>query len=129
MTQVQLRTWVRLFWALNMIMCCSSPALGGGDAGPRPRVDVRFRASAALDDPLRLLPDHLRAPVTGVSPLITLPERDRKRIGAEIMGRWFRLELAAGTNAAEFANELAALDVVEAAERAPSPAPAPEPGG
>ena len=45
------------------------------------------------------------------------------------MGRWFRLELAAGTNAAEFANELAALDVVEAAERAPSPAPAPEPGG
>jgi hypothetical protein len=88
-----------------------------------PKVDVRFRAGTQLDDPAALLPASLRVAVVGVAPLVN--REATERLNAERMARWFRLELAPGTKVAEFVSALAALDVVEVAERVPEPAPDP----
>jgi hypothetical protein len=103
--------------------CAGGDGKSGGESGMGPQVDVRFKAGTQLDDPARLLPASLRASVVSVAPLVN-PEA-AGRLNAERMARWFRLELAPGTAVAEFVPALAALDVVEVAERVPEPAPDP----
>jgi len=93
------------------------------------RIDVKMRAGTALEEPLQVLPQTLRKRVKRISPLITLGKKDRERIGADAMARWFRLELAPGTDVSDFLARLRALDAVETAERAPAPSPDPTPGG
>lgn len=92
-----------------------------------PRVDVKFRAGVVLDEPLQLLPSRLRTPIKRISPLVTLSKEELERIGAERMARWFRLELAPGTDISRFMAELRALETVEVVEQAPEPAPDPIP--
>ena len=94
-----------------------------------PRVDVKFRAGVVLDEPLQLLPHRLRTPIKRISPLITLSKKERARIGAERMARWFRIELTPGTDISRFMTELRALETVEVVEQAPEPAPDPIPPG
>ena len=101
------------------------PPTGPPEVGPR--VDVKFRAGVVLDEPLRLLPRRLRTPIKRISPLVTLSKEELERIGAERMARWFRLELAPGTDISRFMAELRALETVEVVEQAPEPAPDPIP--
>ena len=101
------------------------PPTGPSKAGPR--VDVKFRAGVILDEPLQLMPRRLRTPIKRISPLVTLSKEERERIGAERMARWFRLELAPGTDISRFMAELRALETVEVVEQAPEPAPDPIP--
>lgn len=101
------------------------PPTGPPEVGPR--VDVKFRAGVVLDEPLQLLPSRLRTPIKRISPLVTLSKEELERIGAERMARWFRLELAPGTDISRFMAELRALETVEVVEQAPEPAPDPIP--
>lgn len=101
------------------------PPTGPPEVGPR--VDVKFRAGVVIDEPLQLLPSRLRTPIKRISPLVTLSKEERERIGAERMARWFRLELAPGTDISRFMAELRALETVEVVEQAPEPAPDPIP--
>ena len=101
------------------------PPTGPPEVGPR--VDVKFRAGVVIDEPLQLLPSRLRTPIKRISPLVTLSKEELERIGAERMARWFRLELAPGTDISRFMAELRALETVEVVEQAPEPAPDPIP--
>jgi len=103
------------------------PPTGPPEIGPR--VDVKFRAGVVLDEPLQLLPRRLRTPIKRISSLVTLSKEERRRIGAEGMARWFRIELTAGTDISRFMAELRALETVEVVEQAPEPAPDPIPPG
>jgi hypothetical protein len=89
------------------------------------RVDVKFRAGAALDRPEELLPAALRSSVVRLEPLVTLRGERLDNLGAGPMRRWFRITLRDGVDADEFAAALHHLDVVEAVEPAPRPAPPP----
>ena len=123
MRRLLLIAGILFFWAPNGAGCDAPTASGG--AGPR--IDVKFRAGTALDEPIRVLPSHLRKPVKRISPLITLSEQERDRIGAREMARWFRLELDPGTDVRDFLVRLRALDAVETAEQAPEHTPDPKP--
>ena len=116
---------VLLLLAVHSSSC--DPPTGPPEVGPR--VDVKFRAGVVLDEPLQLLPRRLRTPIKRISPLVTLSKEELDRIGAERMARWFRLELAPGTDIGRFMAELRALETVEVVEQAPEPAPDPIPPG
>jgi hypothetical protein len=89
------------------------------------RVDVKFRTGTAVERPEALLPEALRASVARIDPLVTLRGQRLERVDADRMRRWFRMVLREGVDAEGFVAALRRLDVVEAAEVAPRPAPPP----
>lgn len=91
------------------------------------RLHVKFRSGTSLEDPGALFPSELRSQIDRIEPLFTLDEAGRRRIGAERMRLWYLLVLSADVDATRLIEELSRLDVIDAVERVPAPAPPPRP--